>query len=197
MGMQKREIKELILESMNLVGLDKDLLGRFPHELSGGQKQRVGIMNALILNPEVVIADEPVSSLDVSIQAQMLNLMKDLQERLSLTYLFISHDLNVVHYFCDRIAVMYLGEIVELSESEELYRSPLHPYTQSLLSAIPGETDHKLERIILEGDAPSPLNPPTGCFFHPRCFRRMAICSSVKPQMTEVTKDHFVSCHLY
>jgi oligopeptide/dipeptide ABC transporter ATP-binding protein len=197
MGMQKREIKELILESMNLVGLDKDLLGRFPHELSGGQKQRVGIMNALILNPEVVIADEPISSLDVSIQAQILNLMNDLKERLSLTYLFISHDLNVVHYFCDRIAVMYLGEIVELSESEELYRSPLHPYTQSLLSAIPGETGHKPERIILEGDAPSPLNPPTGCFFHPRCFRRMEICSSVKPQRIEVTKDHFVSCHLY
>jgi oligopeptide/dipeptide ABC transporter ATP-binding protein len=195
--MQKREIKELILESMNLVGLDKDLLGRFPHELSGGQKQRVGIMNALILNPEVVIADEPISSLDVSIQAQILNLMNDLKERLSLTYLFISHDLNVVHYFCDRIAVMYLGEIVELSESGELYRSPLHPYTQSLLSAIPGETGHKPERIILEGDAPSPLNPPTGCFFHPRCFRRMEICSSVKPQRIEVTKDHFVSCHLY
>jgi peptide/nickel transport system ATP-binding protein/oligopeptide transport system ATP-binding protein len=197
MGMAKKQIRNLVVDSLELVGLGKDLLGRFPHELSGGQKQRIGILNALILDPEVIIADEPVSSLDVSIQAQILNLMNDLQDRLSLTYLFISHDLNVVHYFCDRIAVMYLGEIVELSESEELYRSPLHPYTQSLLSAIPGGSYRKTERIILEGDAPSPMNPPSGCFFHPRCFKRMEICSRVKPKIIEVSKDHFVSCHLY
>ncbi|HQC14660.1 ABC transporter ATP-binding protein [Mesotoga prima] len=197
MDMAKKQIRNLVVDSLELVGLGKDLLGRFPHELSGGQKQRIGILNALILDPEVIIADEPVSSLDVSIQAQILNLMNDLQDRLSLTYLFISHDLNVVHYFCDRIAVMYLGEIVELSESEELYRSPLHPYTQSLLSAIPGGSYRKTERIILEGDAPSPMNPPSGCFFHPRCFKRMEICSRVKPKIIEVSKDHFVSCHLY
>lgn len=193
----KKQIRNLVVDSLELVGLDKDLLGRFPHELSGGQKQRIGILNALILDPEVIIADEPVSSLDVSIQAQILNLMNELQDRLSLTYLFISHDLNVVHYFCNRIAVMYLGEIVELSESEELYRSPLHPYTQSLLSAIPGGSYRKTEKIILEGDAPSPMNPPSGCFFHPRCFKRMEICSRVKPRIIEVSKDHFVSCHLY
>jgi peptide/nickel transport system ATP-binding protein/oligopeptide transport system ATP-binding protein len=154
-------------------------------------------LSALILKPDFIIADEPVSALDVSVQAQILNLMKDLQEKLMLTYLFISHDLNVVHFFCDRIAVMYLGEIVEIADARKLYQKTYHPYTQSLISAIPGENEFIEERIILKGDAPNPIHPPSGCFFHPRCFKRMAICKREKPEKIEIEKDHFVCCHLY
>ncbi len=189
------EIERKIRESMELVGLDESFLGRYPHELSGGQKQRIGILSALILDPEMIIADEPVSALDVSIQAQILNLMNDLRQRLALTFLFISHDLNVIHFFCDRIAVMYLGEIVELADAEVLYGKPLHPYTVSLLSAIPGESKGK--RIILQGDAPDPTNPPGGCPFHPRCFARIDVCTHIKPTTTEVSEGHLVNCHLY
>ena len=196
-GVRNRsEIERTIRESLELVDLDESFLDRYPHELSGGQKQRIGILSALILKPEFIIADEPVSALDVSIQAQILNLMKNLQKRLSLTYLFISHDLGVVHFFCDRIAVMYLGEIVEMAEATELYVNPCHPYTQSLLSAIPGENTAS-QRIILQGDAPDPTNPPQGCPFHPRCFKRMEICTHTRPRSVEVSKGHSVGCHLY
>lgn len=196
-GVEKTERKKIILENIELVGLDTSYLKRYPHELSGGQQQRIGILSALILKPDLIIADEPISALDVSVQAQILNLMNDLQDKLGLTYLFISHDLNVVHFFCDRIAVMYLGEIVEIAEAERLYKKTYHPYTQSLISAIPGENEFIKERIILKGDAPNPLNPPTGCFFHPRCFKRMPICDKIKPEKVEIEKDHFVRCHLY
>lgn len=193
----KHEINKIIRENIGLVGLDETFLNRYPHELSVGQRQRIGILSALILNPDFIVADEPVSALDVSVQAQILNLMKELQKKLSLTYLFISHDLNVVHFFCDKIAVMYLGEIVEMAEAEELYQKPYHPYTQSLLSAIPGENRVINKRIILKGDTPNPVDPPNGCFFHSRCFRRMEICSRIKPLKMEISPDHFVRCHLY
>lgn len=193
----KQEIRDEIRRSIELVGLDESFLARYPHELSGGQRQRIGILSALILEPDFIVADEPVSALDVSVQAQILNLMNELQDKFSLTYLFISHDLNVVHFFCDRIAVMYLGEIVEMAAAEELYQFPYHPYTQSLLSAIPGGSEVLKERIILKGDAPNPTNPPSGCIFHPRCFKKMDICSRVEPKKVEVSPDHFVSCHLY
>ncbi len=196
-GMRSRsEIERTIRESLGLVDLDESFLDRYPHELSGGQKQRIGILSALILNPEFIIADEPVSALDVSIQAQILNLMKNLQKRLSLTYLFISHDLGVVHFFCDRIAVMYLGEIVEMAEATDLYANPCHPYTQSLFSAIPGASTTG-QRIILQGDAPDPTNPPQGCPFHPRCFKRMEICTHTRPKTVEISREHSVCCHLY
>ncbi|HOO33569.1 MAG TPA: ABC transporter ATP-binding protein [Thermotogota bacterium] len=196
-GIGKAERTKIILENIGLVGLDESYLKRYPHELSGGQRQRIGILSALILRPDFIIADEPVSALDVSVQAQILNLMNDLQDKLGLTYLFISHDLNVVHFFCDRIAVMYLGEIMELADAENLYRKTYHPYTQSLISAIPGENEFMEERILLKGDAPNPLNPPSGCFFHPRCFKKMPVCEKIKPEKIEIEKDHFVCCHLY
>jgi len=193
----KENTDELIGEYLELVGLDETFLKRYPHELSGGQRQRIGILGALILKPDFIVADEPVSALDVSVQAQILNLLKELQEKLGLTYLFISHDLNVVHYLCDRIAVMYLGEIVETACAEELYKKPLHPYTISLLSAIPGKGINNGNRIILKGDAPNPVNPPVGCPFHPRCFKKMDICSRINPGEIEVSENHRVKCHLY
>lgn len=198
-GMKDKELrKRRVIEVAEQVGLTKAQLHRLPHEFSGGQRQRIGIARALISKPKFIIADEPVSALDVSIQSQVLNLMRDLQKEYDLTYLFISHDLSVVKHFCDRIGVMYLGKMVELTDKNSLYNNPLHPYAQSLLSSLPkSHPDEKKERIVLTGDVPSPSNPPTGCTFHPRCFACMEVCKSVAPTFIEVEKEHFTSCHLY
>jgi len=194
----KNERKRKVQEILEVVGLTKEHGKRYPHQFSGGQRQRIGIARALILNPKLIIFDEPVSALDVSIQAQILNLMKDLQDQFGLTYIFISHDLSVVKHISDRIGVMYLGKLVELADNDSLYDEPLHPYTKSLLSAIPEpDPDMKKERIILQGDLPSPANPPTGCPFHTRCPFRMEKCEKVCPALKEVKPDHYVACHLY
>ena len=180
------------------VGLDASYLHRYAFEFSGGQRQRIGIARALVLNPSLVVADEPVSALDVSIQAQVINLLVELREKYALTYLFIAHDLSVVRHISDRVAVMYLGRIVEMAKTEALFRNPLHPYTQALLSAAPvPEPGKKGQRILLGGDVPSPLNPPSGCPFHPRCFRVMERCSRDVPHLQKRGEGHFVSCHLY
>ena len=187
-----------IEELMKVVGLTPEQMNRYPHEFSGGQRQRIGIARAIALNPRLIIADEPVSALDVSIQAQILNLLKDLQKEFSLTYLIISHDLSVVEHMCDRIAVMYLGRIVELAPSATLWEAPLHPYTQALFSAIPAESPkHKKDRILLCGDIPNPIDPPAGCSFHPRCPYRMEICDAVIPPLVLKGRKRFVACHLY
>ncbi|CAH0346729.1 oligopeptide/dipeptide ABC transporter ATP-binding protein [Bacillus sp. CECT 9360] len=196
----KKEIKDKVYELLESVGLDKKHANRYPHEFSGGQRQRIGIARALAVEPEFIIADEPIAALDVSIQAQIVNLMQDLQQKKGLTYLFIAHDLSMVKHISDRIAVMYLGTIIELAESENLYDNPLHPYTQALLSAIPipdPKLERARERIILKGDVPSPLNPPSGCRFRTRCPRAMQICSDSVPKWQEVSPKHFVACHLY
>ncbi len=191
---RKRKVKELL----EIVGLNESHLKRYPHQFSGGQRQRIGIARALTLNPKLIIADEPVSALDVSIQAQVLNLLKDLQKNFDLTYLFIAHDLGVVRHISDRVGVMYLGRIVELADSEEVYTNPKHPYTQALLSAVPiPDVDFQKERIILQGDVPSPANPPKGCAFHTRCPYAMDKCQSVKPVFKEVENGHFTACHLH
>jgi len=188
---------EKVIKIMGLVGLNEESINKYPHEFSGGQRQRIVIARALILNPEFVCCDEPVSALDVSVRAQVLNLMLDLQKQLGLTYLFISHDLSVIRYVCNRIAVMYLGRIVEIASKDELYANPLHPYTKCLLSSIPvPDPDHKSERIILEGDVPSPYNPPSGCHFHTRCNSVLSCCSVEYPLLREVAPGHFVACHL-
>lgn len=196
----KEERRKIIGDLLEAVNMRREYMDRYPHEFSGGQRQRIGIARALSINPELVICDEAVSALDVSIQAQVLNLLKDLKEKHNLTYIFITHDLSVVEYISDRIAVMYLGKIVELADAKSLYKNTLHPYTKALLSAIPvADINHKKERIVLEGDVPSPMNPPSGCFFHPRCKHCMDICKSEAPQMKSYTvegKEHFVFCHL-
>lgn len=189
--MQKR-VKEL----METVGLAERLMNVYPHELDGGRRQRIGIARALALNPKFIVQDEPVSALDVSIQAQILNLMADLQKEMGLTYLFISHDLSVVKHVSDRIAVMYLGKIVELSDYNTIFRSPQHPYTKALLSAIPvPQIDVKKERILLEGDVPSPINPPAGCRFYGRCMYRQDICKQETPELKDIGNETFVACH--
>jgi len=193
----ERQREERVAELLEIVGLKKEHMGRYPHEFSGGQRQRIGIARALALNPEFVVCDEPVSALDVSIQAQIINLLKELQEKFNLTYLFISHDLSVVRYVSDRIAVMYLGKIVELANWDEIYSSPLHPYTEALLSAIPiPDPQVKKECKILEGDVPSPINPPSGCRFHPRCPHTRLECSQFEPEFKDVGGGHYVACHL-
>ena len=194
----KEEIRGQVENLLQVVGLNPFYVNRFPHEFSGGQRQRIGIARALALNPSLVIADEPVSALDVSIQAQVLNLLKDLQGKFGLTYLFVAHNLSVVKHISDRVAVMYLGRVAELADSEELYELPLHPYTQALLSAIPvpnPEIEAKRKRIILEGDVPSPVNPPSGCNFHPRCWKAQAICREVIPPLEEKQPLHYAACH--
>ncbi|MCX6645256.1 MAG: ATP-binding cassette domain-containing protein [bacterium] len=194
-GSEKRErVKEL----MELVGINPDSLNRYPHEFSGGQKQRIGIARALALNPKLIVCDEPVRALDVSIQAQVVNLFQDLQKQFNLTYLFIAHDLSIIEHISDYVAVMYLGKIVEYAPSVELYANPKHPYTKALLSAVPvPDPDHKPDRILLEGDPPSPANPPSGCRFHTRCKYVLPECSVEEPPRIHFSDDHWAECYLY
>ncbi|OPL08190.1 MAG: hypothetical protein AVO33_01395 [delta proteobacterium ML8_F1] len=194
-----KERKKMILTLLEQVGIPKSYMDRYPHEFSGGQRQRIGIARALSLNPRFIVADEPVAALDVSIQAQILNLMKDLQRDLNLTYLFIAHDLSVVQYISDRIGVMYLGQLVELTETLKLFDNPSHPYTRVLLSAVPvPDPEHVYpESTLAKGEIPSPINPPSGCTFHPRCPHAMAICSREKPLIKDIGGGHKVACHLY
>jgi len=197
-GKTKKQREQRIQELLEVVGLNKSHASRYPHEFSGGQRQRIGIARAIAVNPKLIIADEPVSALDVSVQAQVVNLFEDLQKSLGLTYIFIAHDLSVVKHVSDRIAVMYLGRMVEVSNKKDLFANPLHPYTQALMSAVPvPDPSIKKERIILEGDVPSPANPPAGCPFNPRCKFAMDVCRSVQPRQVEAGMGHFVSCHLY
>ncbi len=190
------ERENRVVELLNVVGLQPDHMKRYPHEFSGGQRQRIGIARALALDPKLIVADEPVSALDVSIQAQVINLLEDLQKKLGLTYLFIAHDLSVVKYISSRVAVMYLGKIVELVKTEELFANPKHPYTEALMSAVPiPDPDYKVERIILEGDVPNPANPPSGCYFHPRCRYVKKICKNEDPAYRDLGGEHFVTCH--
>lgn len=192
----RKAIKPRIAELLRMVGLDPAYIDRFPHEFSGGQRQRIGIARALAVEPKFIICDEPVSALDVSIQAQIINLLKDLQNRYNLTYLFIAHDLSVVKHISDRICVMYLGKIVEVAEKRTLFINPLHPYTRALLSAIPiPDPDKQGDRILLEGDAPSPICPPAGCRFHTRCPQAFALCQKEEPAMRDYGDGHFCACH--
>lgn len=194
----KKERRERVQRLLEIVGLSSYHASRYPHQFSGGQRQRVGIARALANNPKLIICDEPVSALDVSVQSQILNLMEDLRDEFNLTYVFIAHDLSVVKHISDRVGVMYLGRMVELTDKDSLYDDPKHPYTQALLSAIPSpDPDAVRDRIILEGDVPSPADPPKGCTFHTRCPQAMAICKQIRPEFREVEDNHFVACHLY
>ncbi len=194
----KSEVSEYVRSIMDRCGLRPQFYDRYPHEFSGGQRQRICIARALAVKPELIICDEPVSALDVSIQAQIINLLKDLQEKMGLTYVFISHDLSVVKYITDQILVMYLGNVMELAETDEIFDNPLHPYTQALFSAVPvPDPDVKMQRVALEGDIPSPVNPPKGCKFHTRCSKCMDACRFIVPEYKEVRENHFVACHLY
>jgi oligopeptide transport system ATP-binding protein len=198
-GLGRREIRERVFELMELVGLSGELGSRYAHEFSGGQRQRIGIARALALSPRLIVCDEAIASLDVSIQAQIVNLLDDLQDRLGLTYLFIAHDLSMVRHISDRIAVMYLGKIMELADKDEIYRAPLHPYTRALISAVPvpdPDLEHVRERIVLEGDIPSPAKPPSGCVFRTRCPSAKDVCSQRVPEYREVKSGHFAACHL-
>ncbi len=190
-------IENKVQDLMETVGLSRRFIKRYPHEFSGGQRQRIGIARALAVDPEFIVADEPISALDVSIQAQIMNLMNELQEEKDLTYLFISHDLRAVRHVSDRVAVMYLGEIVELADGKDIYEEPLHPYSKALISAVPvpdPEIEAKRERVILTGDVPSPINPPSGCHFHTRCPFAIEDCKKIKPELVEIKKNHFASC---
>ncbi|HLS10427.1 dipeptide ABC transporter ATP-binding protein [Lentibacillus sp.] len=192
------ERKERVQELLEVVGLSAYHASRYPHQFSGGQRQRIGIARALANNPKLIICDEPVSALDVSVQAQILNLMDELRDKFNLTYIFIAHDLSVVKHICDRVGVMYLGRMAEMADKDDLYSNPKHPYTQALLSAVPDpDPDYQRERIILKGDVPSPSDPPTGCAFHTRCPYAMAVCSELRPEFQKVYNNHYVACHLY
>ena len=190
--------RERVMELLHQVGLRVDHFDRYPHEFSGGQRQRIGIARALAVSPKFIVCDEPVSSLDVSIQAQIINLLQELQEKMHLTYLFISHDLRVVEHISHRVAIMYLGKVVEIAKSDTIYRDAKHPYTRALLSAVPiPDMTKKKERVVLEGDVPSPVNPPSGCTFHPRCAYREAVCSQTEPALEFSADGHGVSCHVF
>ena len=193
-----RAKRDRVIELLRQVGLREDHYGRYPHEFSGGQRQRIGIARALGVGPKFIVCDEPVSSLDVSIQAQIINLLQELQEKMHLTYLFISHDLRVVEHISHRVAIMYLGKVVEIAQSDTIYRDAKHPYTRALLSSVPiPEVDGKKERVLLQGDVPSPVNPPSGCAFHPRCAYRAGICDQMEPPLDFDAASHGVACHVF